>query len=123
MLGLAVLYPESARIISGAVATLWAFMLREWRQAKSPQQNTLLTRGYLVAGVAALLWAALWKAIGPRAALAVPVVIGGAWWILRISRYFEERGSLPKSLARYWQREIQRADRKQRRASTKTGIK
>lgn len=120
MAGLAVLYPESTRIISGAVATLWGFMLREWRHAKSPQQNTLLTRGYVAAGVAAGLWAALWKVNGLRAALAIPLVLVSVWWILRVCRHFEERGELPKTLSSYWQAAIKRTDRSQRNAAERS---
>ena len=118
LVGLAVLYDASFRIVLGAVSVLWAFMLRQWRQAKAPQRSTLLTRAYVGAGILSLLWATFWKSVGLWASVALPVVFGAAWWGLRVTRFFEENGQLPRRLARHWQRVIQAADRKQRRTHT-----
>jgi hypothetical protein len=123
LITLAILAREpNPTLVLGALGALFAFMLKEWREARAPQQNTLLTAAYVLAGLGAAAWAGLWRAMhllgigwAPLEVTSVLILLI-IYLILRDVRRFEFTGLLPKHVEWVWSRLIRQADWEQRQA-------
>ncbi|MCX6901899.1 MAG: hypothetical protein NTW03_00145 [Verrucomicrobia bacterium] len=103
-----------ASFVLAAVGATWTFMLKKWSNSNLPQRNTLLTRAYIIAGGIAPVWGLAWLGLGLWSLLLVfPIGL----MIRLVSRSVEEyrlKGGLPRSVAAYWSKRIELADKTQR---------
>lgn len=97
-----------------AITASWVFMLRRWGSSNLPQRNTILTHGYIIAGIILLIWGIVWKCLQLRALVfTVPAIILFVLLQKAIKKYGVE-GELPDYIASYWSNKIKKADKKQR---------
>jgi hypothetical protein len=91
---------EDARIVVFAVSGTWAAILREWSRADASQRGTIMTGGYLAAGLAVAVAALLDRVCLPAAIafglLTAAMVIA----VVRITRSFGHHGRLPPRVER-----------------------
>jgi hypothetical protein len=115
-------WEKNPTLALGGLGALFAFMLREWREARAPQQNTLLTAGYVLAGIIATAWVGLWRAVRVLGVGWAPLVVASALilvilgLIFRDVRRFALTGVLPNHVEWVWTRLVRQADWEQRQA-------
>lgn len=100
-----------------AIAASWVFMLRRWGSSNLPQRNTILTHGYIVSGIALLVWGALLKAFQLKSlVLIIPIIF--LYILLQKSiRLYGLEGRLPSYVTKYWSGKIKKADTIQKEVS------
>jgi hypothetical protein len=92
----------STSVVIAAIGTTWTFALRQWTNARLPQQSTLLTAGYVLAAVFILVWGVAWEWLRwPAAGLGL-ILVAGLFYIQRAVRQFRGSGALPASVVRPW---------------------
>jgi hypothetical protein len=103
-----------------SVGAAWAFMLQQWYSANLPQENVLLTRGYLIAGLWIAVWAMAWLLVGAWSLILLLPFAWGALFALATVRTFKATGILPLTVIRYWQTRVVVHDARQQSALVAT---
>ncbi len=107
-------FTDKISIFLASIAGTWIFMLRYWNSSNLPQENTVLTRGYIIAGGFAPIWGLSWKSFGWISILwLVPLwcIVG---YVQSLVKQFKYTGLLPEALEKYWVRQITKADLRQK---------
>ena len=100
-------------ILIAAIVGVWTFMLRQWGNSNLPQRTTILTHGYIFAGVTVLLWGIVWWKSQLLGYLLTLPIFFIAFSIYKCLRQFGYKGVLPRRIEEYWSRQIYRIDRRQ----------
>lgn len=124
--GAAALHDKTS-ILFAAIVAVWVFMLRRWGLSNTPQRNTLLTRGYIIAGTIILIWGINWELFltwGKSISIyfrsiwliTFPAIVSAILIIVfRSLLRFNLEGRLPTLIENYWSREIEKAHFRQPR--------
>ncbi len=109
-------FQDKPSLLAAAIAGTWTFMLRQWTNSDAPMRNTLLTFGYVVAGLVLMIWGILLKLFHFKAfILLIPILIFYRYFNLAIREY-GVKGSLPSFITNYWSKKIHLVDIMQKKS-------
>jgi hypothetical protein len=113
-------FTEDYRFVIAAVAATWLFMVERWSKSNLPQQNTLLTFFYLIAGFITAIWGAcmslkesnLCITFTISIILILLIIVCFVVSLFRLINFFKLKGKLPYKLAYFYSKWIIKGDNK-----------
>ena len=113
-------FTQNFRFVIAAVAATWLFMVERWTKSNLPQQNTILTYFYLMAGLITAVWGGCMSFNHANYCLpfyistgfTLLIILGFVTILFRLINYFKLEGALPYKLAFYYAKRIIKEDNK-----------
>lgn len=96
LIGIALLYDNNVRIVTGAIVSSLLFMLQRWNKSSVPQRNTLLTHLYFLYGCMLAVWGYSWYLFGLWALLLCLPIIFVLYLTLKNVSSYSKYGKLTK---------------------------
>lgn len=96
LIGIALLYDNNVRIVTGAIVSSLLFMLQRWNKSFVPQRNTLLTHLYFLYGGILAVWGYSWKLFGLWALFLCLPIIFVLYLTLKNVSIYSKYGKLTK---------------------------
>lgn len=105
-------FTERTSIVVGALATTWLFMLQRWNNSFVPQEDTILTKFYLIYGAVLGIWSLVCEICGLWAMFLLIPIFVMVYFTFDAIRLFNITGKLPKSFAESYAKKIIEKDEK-----------
>lgn len=99
-------------VVVGAIAAVWLFILRHWKNSNLPQQDTILTKLYATSAVILGVWGIGYELFGSKILVLVFPIITLIIGIVYSNRHFKLTGELPQNLAKYLAKSVESSDSK-----------
>ena len=124
LVGIALLsFTKQSSVLIGSITAAWLFMLQRWDSSSLPQNETILTKFYLLFGFILGLWGLFWGLFGIKALfLAIPIVVL-LYYVFKATHQFNETGELPTLFATWYAKRVIKKDQERERRSTEVQSK
>ena len=118
-------FTEDYRFVIAAVAATWLFMVERWSKSNLPQQNTLLTFFYLIAGFITAIWGVCMSLVNTNLCftftlsitLTLLIIVCYVLTLFKLLNFFKLNGKLPYKLAYLYSNWIIKGDNKREKQS------
>jgi len=104
-------------VVVGAIAAVWLFILRHWKNSNLPQQDTILTKLYATSAGILGIWGIGYELLGNISLILIPPVMALILAIFYCNRHFNLTGELPLKVAKFFAKRVEQSD------SQKTSLK